>query len=131
MANISATDINDKLIKKIVSEDSDYFDRADDALVSKASRLGLTESQILVPVTFLVKEWLKAYVGKEVCFNNLSLNNRLLSQEDVTIDVYETKYKWYEMKFAEIDGQITKEVLTGDADTPQEYAYSTGRIYRA
>jgi hypothetical protein len=129
--NITASDINDKLIKNIVTTDTTYFTRADSALVSLASTRGVASSEILSPVTFLVKEWLKAYVGKEVCFNNKGLDNKLLSQENIEIDVYALKLADYQSLFADLNGQITKEVLTGVADTPQEYAYSFGKIYRA
>jgi hypothetical protein len=131
MANLKITDIKDELIYNIVDADDSYLDRADDALVHLASTRGVLEADIeTTTLPYVLKEYLKAYVGWEVCFNNAGNNNTELHQEEILTDVYAEKLEYYTKHLKKITGMVTKEVLTGDADTPAEYAFSFGEVFR-
>jgi hypothetical protein len=131
MANLTVSDIKDELIKPIVTADTSYLDRADEAFYSLASKRGVEVSDLeLTTLPYIVKEYLKAFVGYEVCFYNKGLNNKLVYQDEVAIDVYAMKLEDYKSKLVSLEGEITKAVLTGEADTPEEYAYSFGRAIR-
>lgn len=132
MANLAASDIKDQLILRIVSSDTTYLDRADLALIDAASELGIDSADIeTTTLPFIVKEYLKYYVGWEVCFNNMVMNNQKITQDGIELDPYREKYDYYEKKLDEFKKKLTKEILTGDADTPEEYAGGTTQIYRS
>lgn len=132
MANLVATDIKDELIKNIVTNDETYLDRADDALVDLASRMGIEEDDIeTTTLPYHVKEYLKAYVGWEVCFNNLGLNKQKIGQDGLELDPYDIKLPFYEKRLDKFKSGMTAEILTGDADTPEEYASQSANIYRS
>lgn len=132
MAYISATDIKDELIYNIVAADTSYLDRADDALQDLANSKGVAVADIETsPLPFLVLEWLKSYVGYEVCFNNSGLYDKLIQNNDVTIDVYGNKLEVYKKKLEGIEQKLTKDVISGVADTPEEYSAIFSTVYRA
>lgn len=138
MANLVATDIKDQFIYRVVASDvsdnptDNYLTRADLALIDAASELGVDSDDIETDtLPFIVKEYLKYYVGWEVCWNNMGLSKKHITQDGIEIDSYEAKLKYYEMKVDEFKKKLTKDVLTGDADTPEEYAGGTSQIYRS
>lgn len=132
MAYLIPTDIKDELISNIVNVDTSYLSRSDDALNDLANSKGLLVSEIeTTPLPFLVKEWLKAYVGWEVCFNNSGLYDKLVQNNDVAIDVYANKLELYKKTLESLSQRLTKEVISGTADTPEEYSSIFSKVYRA
>jgi hypothetical protein len=132
MAYIASTDIKDELIYNIVASDTSYLDRADNALKDLANSKGLAVAEIeSTPLPFLVKEWLKAYVGWEVCFNNSGLYDKLIQNNDVAIDVYGNKLELYKKTLEGLSQKLTKDVISGTADTPEEYSAIFSKVYRA
>lgn len=131
MANLKKIDITDKLVLGIIKTDDTYLDRADEHLSDIILSKGLTVADLADPLPIRVKEWLRASVGYWVCFDNMALNDQWIEREEITIDPYGVKFKYYEKKLYSIESSLTKEIITGDADEPGEFAYTNGKIYRS
>lgn len=132
MAYIRVNDIVDELIKPIVAIDGAYLTRAENAYKELANSFGIPEASIKIdPLPFVAKEFLKAYVGWEVCFNNAGLDDKLVDRDSVENDVYMNKLGLYEKRLSNLQMRLNKDIILGRADTPEEYSYSMGRIFRS
>ena len=115
----------------IQKQNPTYLTNADNSYIDIANSYAIAVADIKEPVPYLAMEYLKAHVGWEVCFNNAGLNSKLIDRDGVVFDAYANKLTMYEKRLAETRNQLNKEIILGIADTPAEYGYSVGKIYRA
>ena len=112
MARMTIDNITDKMINSGLTLDA-YFTEADNEIVFLAQELGVETDDI--PATFaalhnIVQDWMKAWVGMRVCFDNAGVNDTTLEGTDK----YFAKYVEYKKIEADLRGSITYEMLRND-----------------
>jgi hypothetical protein len=120
---ITHDDITDNVVKLFITKDDDsldgYFAEADDKLNDLAQMIGVQTESIDVDaegqiVPFLCKRFLIAYLCMRVCQDKASTNNVETSPD---LDKYYIKYNLYKNELAELQKEITPEVLTGTVNS--------------
>ena len=129
---IDADDITDRLVKPIVTNDDSYFTRANLELVQLAAELVVDTDDIPTTLPHRVQEWLKNWVGWQVCIDNMGVSNtKLITENDIVDDPYMDKKKHYDKQAPLTRNSITAAVLKDEADTPGEFAYKSTKMHRA
>ena len=126
---IATTDIRDKILAtEVVSADiTDSTSFFNDFVISK----GLETTDIDIPVHFRIADMLIYYVQMRMSEERIGIQSNISIRSDgQPVDLYEEKYKRYKKEFEDRQDGITNEMITGDADTPEEYASGQVRIYR-
>jgi len=124
-------DITDKLIKPFVEADQSYLTRADNAFLDLANSFGIGEAYIKTdPIPFRVIEYLRARVGFDVCEDNAGIDNKKAIQQAIEFDTFAEKLNHYKKRLNDTRSALTYEIITGDADTQEEYAGAAIRLYR-
>jgi hypothetical protein len=131
MSYIVVGDLTDRLIKPIVTADATYLTRSDAALEDYALSVDVESTEIASPTPYRVKEYLKAWIGWAVCMDLVGVSPKKLVEEGIQEDPYEKKLKYYQDLLVEKKAELTPEVLTGEADDPDEFASATIDLYRA
>jgi hypothetical protein len=114
-----ATDVNDKQIQALVNDT--YLADTDSFINDLALRLGLAETDIEVPLTYTAKKLALAFLCKTIAQDNIGINVQA-NGYGVEVDLYKVKYNIWSKEFDRLVTEVTAEVLSGDADTPPEFA---------
>ena len=132
---IETDDIRDKVyaaqvLDADIEESTTYFN---DFAVSK----GVSDTtDISTPVHYQIKELLVYFVQKQMAEARMGTNPGIpiRTQSDTNAfegDIHWQKYQLYKELFNEAEQRITKEMILGEADTPQEYHATSFSIYRS
>lgn len=132
MAILAATDIKDRLIGPVVTEDTDYLDMADDALIDVAAELGVDSADVETTTPhFRVIAWMRAWVCYIVCKDCVGLQPQKLTEQGISEDPYAAKLKLFEIDLNDKREALTAEIIMNEADEPGEMSGSGIRLFRA
>jgi hypothetical protein len=104
---------------------SGYIDDANTAIERLAYSKGVSPSDIYTPVDILVREYGKEYAYCALFLDKMGANN----PDDPTSDKYLVLYNIHNEKLQQIRKDITSEMISGDADSPNECS-STSTLFR-
>lgn len=120
-------EVADKQLQALVTDD--YLADTDLYIQNLALRLGLTVAQIKSPLTFTAKKLAIAYLCTAIARDNIGINIQAQGY-GADIDLYKSKWKTWSAEFERLEPQVSAEVLTGDADTPEEFASGSIPLFR-
>ena len=119
---VTTADLTDKALKDLVTED--YLNLADKDIETLAKRNGVAIEDIEIdPLHPLLVDLFAAYLYVRICRDNSGMNPQAYGM-GAEVDIYSAKLKQYRSEISRIEGTMTPEILTGEADTPQEFAGS-------
>lgn len=121
-------DINDVQLQKLASDK--YLADTDAYIQNLALRLGLTTADIMLPLTFDAKKLAIAYLCKSISQDNIGINVQA-NGYGVEVDLYKVKWNTWAKEFDRLEPLVTAEVLSGQADTPPEFASMGIQVYRS
>jgi hypothetical protein len=124
----TATEVRDDQLQKLVSDT--YLKDTDNYIQDVALRLGLTTADIKVPLTFTAKKLALAFLCKSIAQDKIGVNVQA-NGYGVEVDLYKVKWTIWNKEFERLEPMVTAEVLTGDADTPPEFANTGIQVYRS
>lgn len=123
MAYINIDDIGDEVLVGLIQEsDLEY---ASNRVISIARSLGVSESEIVVPLADEVKE-LAVVIA---CERRAKFSVGTATRSDNGVDVYEMKRRAYAKDVERLSGQMTTQLLTGDVTSKGDLSY-TIELYR-
>lgn len=121
---ITADDITDKVTYN--SDLTDYIADANNAIEHLASTLSVDADYIeREPLNMKVKKYGIYYATMHYCLDRAGINNNSIPAD---IETYTVKHKLYSKLLAELERQITWQMMTGDADEREEFS-QVNRIY--
>ncbi|MEA3346969.1 MAG: hypothetical protein U9Q21_02630 [Candidatus Auribacterota bacterium] len=126
MSRIVPADITDNLFNGLVSDLQPYCDRADTQLVALAKRLGVDETDIASPIGIEVKDWLIAWVGREICFDIMGTNDLELPDDDK----YRMKLQEYKDRETDARSYLTPEIIMDVVNDRFDTSTSFGTMVR-
>jgi hypothetical protein len=120
---VSQSDIKDKMLSQVGSSD-DYLE-ADQYIYDLALRRGVLVADVKKgsETQFTVKRLAVAYVCMIRAQRNSGINPERY-EAGIRDDAYWTKYQAYAQEVSMLTNSVTKEMLTGVADTPNEFAFN-------
>lgn len=119
---ITSVDITDAALSQLVTPN--YLTKTDQDVAALARMRGITEDQIeRDPLDHLLRELAIAYCCKRICIDKMGINPQAYGM-GVEVDIYASKLKHYKAEIDRLEPIITAEVLTGKADTAEEYSSS-------
>lgn len=117
---INSLDVTDEALKSLVNED--YLKRADTDLRNLARMRGVDVEDIETsPLDPILVDLCIAYLCKRICMDKAGINPQAYAN-GAEFDIYAYKLKVYSQRVKELEAMVTVELLTGDADTPEEFA---------
>lgn len=116
---VNATEVNDAQIQALVNDV--YLSDTDSFINDLALRLGITVSKIKVPLTYTARKLALAFLCKTIAQDRIGINVQS-NGYGVDTDVYKVKWTVWGKECDRLLPQVTAEVLSGDADTPPEFA---------
>lgn len=126
MAYITTSDLTDNIINMFPSATiSAKITLSTSAVNDLAERLGVRDSDDIEtsPVHYQVKRYAEYWVYREICRDFIGTNNAELPEQEK----YILKYKLYRQLVEEKEGEISKEMLTGDVEHIKDRANSITR----
>lgn len=115
---ITSSDLQDKALSRLV--DDEFLTLVDEDINAMALDLGVDAEDIEIdPLDHRIKEYAKCLLYIRICLANGAISPQAAAV-GVDIDIYETKRKAYEKSAEALRTRITKELFTGEADTPEE-----------
>jgi len=118
---VETADITDKILtpSALSPQLTAKIALSDDAVEDMAKSKGVDVASIDDdPVHHLVNEWAIAWVGRQMCFDNIGVNNTEVPE----IDKYTIKWTAYKKILQDVEGQISTKVLTGNDDEARDRA---------
>jgi len=106
---------------------SGYIDRGNEHIESVAYSLGVTPSGVVEPIHYMLKEYGRAYVYSELYRDKIGAQNLDSPLSDKYIALLEI---WTEQT-DKLRKTLTPEILSGTADSSDEFAATTTLIYRS
>lgn len=128
---IETTDIRDVLYANEVTA-GDITDSTNFYNDFATSR-GVDSGDISTPVHYQAKEMLVYFVQMRMAENRIGIKPSIPVRSNGTqiIDVHQQKFERYKKAFEEARSRVTAAMITGDADTSQEYHGTNFSVYRA
>ena len=112
MPRLSINDINDELVKPVVS-DADLM-AADEYVADLAASMDYTLADVPNPLPYKVKRLLIAFVCREVCARKAGGAVGAAFKGQDTGDKWASKLPYFSALVRDLEAQITPEVLTGN-----------------
>lgn len=125
---VNATYVNDPQISRLVKDT--HLDEVDRYINDLAASRGVSVTQIAVPLADRAMRLARAYLCVMLCRDNTGVNVQS-NGYGVDVDVYKVKWGVWNREFENLEPQVTAEILTGEADTPPEFAQVGIPIYRS
>lgn len=127
---IKVEDIKDKVVNVFALDD--YLVETDQEVIDLAARNGVFDADDIATEDGHVKShkvlrYAVVFLCMRVCQDKTGVNNTDLPVE---IEKYAVKFKMYKDELKMLDGQITKEMITGTVDQVADRAQSF-RLFRA
>ena len=130
MSYISSSDITDSLINsfpsatvnaKITLSDSYFNDFAESKGVMDSGEIKTD------PFHRMCKDWCINWVCREICADNIGVNNNDVAANEK----YMIKYEFYKERLQDVQGQITKPMITGEVyEHSDRGSYNNATIFR-
>ena len=118
MAYILVEDIEDEVLAGLIQESD--LDAATNRIKSIARALGVSEDEIVEPLTDEVKELAIAVA----CERRAKFSVGTATRSDTGVDVYEIKRRAYAKDVEKLSGQMTVQLLTNDVTSRGDLSYT-------
>lgn len=106
---------------------SGYCIKAEKAYIDIASKNGISESSIMIPVPQIANDYMNSYVAYNFAIDSIGINNTEVTSSDMYVVMHKINYDQCRIYLKD----LTPAVIQGVAsNNPSSYSVSTGRSFR-